>query len=274
MIEFDRSYESRIALGSDFHLGGIPTGAEPIRFETFEEELLGFPAQNVTHVVIGGDLFHFIDYSETTLYDVERVLASLPIDVILINGNHEEVSLNSAQISEMLTSRPNCTILNTEGVIIDINQIRVGMLGTTGVTGDFGRSMFTSSPHREELYQNESHKTINGITQTLENFEKQNVDMLLVVSHYPLLRSEGYESPPINASEAGLLVAQSQIPIKEIFWGHFHIDILPRELENIRATNIAASVTLAHEGTLFTIRIPKKLESGEIILETTQLVSQ
>lgn len=120
----------RVAAVGDVHLGPGSAGMLRPAFETLGEcaDLL----------LLAGDLTRHGTPEEARV--VAREVAGLPVPVVAVLGNHDYQSDQQDLVTRELVSE-GVSVLEGEGVVLDIAGTKVGVAGTKGFCGGFaGRS--------------------------------------------------------------------------------------------------------------------------------------
>ncbi|WP_256107587.1 metallophosphoesterase [Streptomyces sp. ODS05-4] len=226
----------RVAAVGDIHLG--PDGAGTLRpaFETLPDcaDLL----------LLAGDLTRHGTVEEAEV--VAGEVAGLDVPVVAVLGNHDYQSDQEAAVAAAL-ERAGVTVLEKDGVTLEVGGVRVGVAGTKGFGGGFaGRSGGEFGEPEMKEFIRYTRRCADGLRGALEMLAEAGCAVRIALTHYSpvpdTLAGEPLEIYPFLGS---YLLAEAGDAAGADLAGHGHAHMGAEHgmtSEGVRVRNVAQPV--------------------------------
>ncbi|MDN3296077.1 metallophosphoesterase [Streptomyces ficellus] len=164
----------RVAAVGDIHLGPTSAGALRPAFETLGER--------ADVLLLAGDLTRHGTVEEAEV--VAGEVAGLGVPVVAVLGNHDYQSDQEEEVAAAL-DRVGVTVLESEGTVLDIGGVRVGVAGTKGFCGGFaGRSGGEFGEPEMKEFIRYTRRCADGLRSSLAMLREAHCAVRIALTHY------------------------------------------------------------------------------------------
>ncbi|MEU8774304.1 metallophosphoesterase [Streptomyces sp. NPDC048606] len=190
----------RVAAVGDIHLA---PGAEGLLRPAFET--LGDRADLL---LLAGDLTRHGTPEEGRV--VVGEVADLPVPVIAVLGNHDYQSDRQEELTRVLTEG-GVTVLEGDGVRVDVDGTTVGIAGTKGFGGGFaGRCASEFGEPEMKDFVRCTRRCADGLARSLRELREAGSDLLIALTHFsPVPDTLAGEPPEIYPFLGSYLLAEA-----------------------------------------------------------------
>jgi Icc-related predicted phosphoesterase len=151
----------RVAAVADIHVGSEP--------DTSFDTALCEVHEHADVLLLGGDLTRCGSISEAEC--LLRSLEAVSVPIVAVLGNHDHHAECEARITKMLESE-GIRVLEGEGIDLDLPAGRLGVAGTKGFGGGFGRSALSAFGEREiKTFASHAHEYAERLEGALSSLE-------------------------------------------------------------------------------------------------------
>ncbi|MEU9014603.1 metallophosphoesterase [Streptomyces sp. NPDC048479] len=190
----------RVAAVGDIHMGPDSAGTLRPAFDTLGE------CADV--LLLAGDLTRHGTVDEAEV--VAREVAGLDVPVVAVLGNHDYNNDQQAEVTALLGGA-GVTVLESEGAVLDVGGVRVGVAGTKGFGGGFaGRSGGEFGEPEMKAFMRRSRLCADGLRRSLEELKKRDCAVRIALTHFaPVPDTLAGEPPEIFPFLGSYLLAEA-----------------------------------------------------------------
>ncbi|MBT2407615.1 MULTISPECIES: metallophosphoesterase [unclassified Streptomyces] len=164
----------RVAAVGDIHLGPDSQGLLRPAFETLP--------RSADLLLLAGDLTRHGTAAEARVVAAE--VAELSIPVVAVLGNHDYQSDEQEAVTRILTES-GVSVLEGEGVLLDLDGTKVGVAGTKGFCGGFaGRSASEFGEREMKSFVGYTRDCADGLFRALREVADAGCGLRIALTHF------------------------------------------------------------------------------------------
>lgn len=135
--------------------------------------------QEADVLLLAGDLTNFGTREEAA--SVARAFGDLPVPAVAVLGNHDHEDDRPGEVAEVLRAS-GITVLDGEGVVLLIGEMRLGVAGVKGFGGGFPDAQGSAFGEREmKVFMNRTAADADALKHALRGLD---VDRRVALMHY------------------------------------------------------------------------------------------
>lgn len=162
----------RIAAAGDIHFSHESAGF----FRPWLERL----RQDADILLLAGDLTNWGEVDEAHL--LAKELREIPVPVVAVLGNHDHHCEHPGELVQILTEEGHIFVLEGETVVFTIRDETLGIVGSKGFGGGFGKACITPFGETEiKQFLQATYHAAEGIERGLKSLK---TDYRVVLLHY------------------------------------------------------------------------------------------
>ncbi|WP_404962058.1 metallophosphoesterase [Streptomyces sp. 147326] len=164
----------RVAAVGDIHLGPDSQGLLRPAFETLPH--------HADLLLLAGDLTRHGTAAEARVVAAE--VAELPVPVVAVLGNHDYQSDEQDTVTRVLVEA-GVSVLEGEGVVLDLDGVKVGVAGTKGFCGGFaGRSGSEFGEPEMKSFIGYTRRCAQGLFRALREVTDAGCGVRIALTHF------------------------------------------------------------------------------------------